>query len=96
MPRARERVKVAARARLSPATMMRAALSPDLLTSSSAAAALAPAPLSLLLLGALSPLSSGVDNDNEVSGLVDVVEGVMASRLLQLRIDTCVHVWIDK
>ena len=72
MPSARERVKVAARARLSPATMMRAALSPDLLTSSSAAAALAPAPVSLLLLGALSPLSSGV----------------MASRLLQLRIDT--------
>ena len=72
MPSARERVKVAARARLSPATMMRAALSPDLLTSSSAAAALAPAPVSLLLLGALSPLSSGV----------------MAPRLLQLRIDT--------
>ena len=80
MPRARERVKVAARARLSPATMMRAALSPDLLTSSSAAAALAPAPVSLLLLGALSPLSSGV----------------MASRRLQLTIDTSTCVWIDK
>ena len=72
MPRARERVKVAARARLSPATMMRAALSPDLLTSSSAEAVLAPAPVSLLLLGALSPLSSGMT----------------ASRLLQLRRDT--------
>ena len=80
MPRARERVKVAARARLSPATMMRAALSPDLLTSSSAAAALAPAPVSLLLLGALSPLSSGV----------------RSLRLLQLRIDTSTCVWIDK
>ena len=80
MPRARERVKVAARARLSPATMMRAALSPDLLTSSSAAAALAPAPLSLLLLGALSPLSSGV----------------MASRLLQLRIDTDTSTCVDR
>ena len=74
MPRARERVKVAARARLSPATMMRAALSPDLLTSSSAAAALAPTPVSLLLLAVLGALSSLV--------------GAMASRLLQLRIDT--------
>ena len=75
LPRARERVKVAARARLSPATMMRAALSPDLLTSSSAAAALAPAPVSLLLLGSLSSLLGSL------SSLV----GAMASRLLQLK-----------
>ena len=84
MPRARERVKVAARARLSPATMMRAALSPDLFTSASVEADLAPAPLSLLLLGAV---------EVEAGSVVVGVVGLVGSRLLQLRIDTSTYMY---